>query len=688
MLTDLKYLPLYRSFSSNFDRDFLIPSYRQSISLDRGSGYFSLKSLMLSMEGIVQFLDNNGVVRLICNPELSQADIDFIELGNSLDSSRITVDLIRSIESARELNPEELKKMDVVCNMIAEKRLIIKIAFMPSGIYHEKFGIFQDAEGNKVYFNGSVNETVNAKLHNMESFTVLKSWTGNEETIRNESLYFEALWNDQHPEVRVISFPEAVKNHLFENYKRSNSLENAISLYKGLTTESGKRELYDYQRRAIGEFVDNGYHHFYEMATGTGKTFTAIKTIERLRSEIVNNLFVIICVPQIDLQSQWKDELLNEGYSKVYLLGGLNDGNNTDQDFDRALISYSRKKESIIVCVAVYDTFFAKYADKLSSIRDLMMLFDEAHNLSPKQINKLPIEAKYRLGLSATIERFNPIETQGILSYFLPEGKSTFYYGIEDAIENKYLSRYEYHPIVVRLTEDEFDRYQKKTKQIATLLSVDDPDLEEVNKRRMERSLIVKQASNKLLELDEMILNKDVYSFKNSVVYCGAGKNEDQQIIDTVTVSLNNFGHYRVSQFTSRTPDRVAVLKEFENGFYDTLVAIRCFDEGVDCPKLDKIYIMSSETSLRQTVQRRGRVLRKCRETGKLLAYIYDMIILPPSDFETGMGVTSLIVNELTRAKEYARLSVNQEECHVLFREIEKTFSINETDYDRETQAD
>lgn len=688
MLTSLKYLPLYRSFSNDFDKEFLIPSYRQSISLDRGSGYFTLKSLMLSMEGIIHFLDNNGIIRLICNPELSQSDIDFIELGNSLDSSRITLDLIRSIESARELNPEEIKKMDVVCNMIAEKRLIIKIAFMPRGIYHEKFGIFQDEAGNKVYFNGSVNETVNAKLRNMESFTVLKSWDGNEETIRSESLYFEALWNDQNPDVRVLSFPEAVQKHLFENYKRSDSLEKAISIYKGLSVESGKKELYEYQRRAIEEFVDNGYRHFYEMATGTGKTFTAIKTIERLRKEIVNNLFVIICVPQIDLQSQWKDELIQEGYSKVYLLGGLNDGKNTDQDFDRALISYTRKKESIIVCVAVYDTFFAKYAEKLASIHELMMLFDEAHNLSPSQIKKLPLEANYRLGLSATIERFNPLETQGILSYFLPEGKNTFYYGIEDAIENKYLSRYEYHPIVVRLSEDEFDRYQKKTKQIATLLSEDDPDMEEVNKRRMERSLIVKQASNKLIELDEMILKKDVYSFKNSVVYCGAGKSEDLQIIDAVTVALNNFGHYRVSQFTSKTPDRVTVLKEFENGFYDTLVAIRCFDEGVDCPKLDKIYIMSSETSMRQTVQRRGRVLRKCRETGKMLAYIYDMIILPPSDFEVGMGVTSLIVNELTRAKEYARLSVNQSECLARFQVIEKTFNINETDYVRETQAD
>ena len=522
----------------------------------------------------------------------------------------------------------------------------------------------------------------------MESFTVLKSWDGNEATIREEEAYFESLWDNKNPEVQVLSFPDAVQRHLFENYKKSESLEVAVSRFKCHVNSSGKRQLWDYQIKAVDGFVANGYRHFYEMATGTGKTFTAIKTIERLRNVIVNNLFVIICVPQIDLQANWAKELNKEGHSKLYFLGGLNDSKGTDQDFDKAIISYNRKKESIVFCIAIYDTFFAKYYNRLSGIQDLMMLIDEAHNLSPAQIKKLPIEAKYRLGLSATIERFNPLETKGILSYFLPEGKSTFFYGIEDAIENKYLSRYEYHPILVRLSENEFRKYQNKTKQIATLLSEDAPDMEEVNKRRMERSLIVKQASNKLLELDGLILNKEVYSFKNAVVYCGAGKSEDLQIIDAVTAALNNFGHYRVSQFTSKTPDRVSVLREFENGFYDTLVAIRCFDEGVDCPKLDKIYIMSSETSMRQTVQRRGRVLRKCRETGKTLAYIYDMLVLPPTDYETGMGVTSLIVNELTRAREYARLAENKDENLAVFRKIENSFSISEADYVRETQTD
>ena len=88
------------------------------------------------MEGIIDFLDNNGHIRLICNPELSQSDISFIELGNSLQPSHITSDLIRSIDTTGELSAEEVKKMDVVCNMIAEQRLVIKIAYMPTGIYH------------------------------------------------------------------------------------------------------------------------------------------------------------------------------------------------------------------------------------------------------------------------------------------------------------------------------------------------------------------------------------------------------------------------------------------------------------------------------------------------------------------------------------------------------------------------
>ena len=71
-----------------------------------------------------------------------------------------------------------------------------------------------------------------------------------------------------------------------------------------------KKTLYPYQEKAVEEFVINRYCHFFEMATGTGKTFTAVKAVERM-SEKMNgkSLYVIVVVPQIDLQMQWKQAL-------------------------------------------------------------------------------------------------------------------------------------------------------------------------------------------------------------------------------------------------------------------------------------------------------------------------------------------------------------------------------------------
>ena len=66
------------------------------------------------------------------------------------------------------------------------------------------------------------------------------------------------------------------------------------------------------------------------------------------------------------------------------------------------------------------------------------------------------------------------------------------------------------------------------------------------------------------------------------------GKDEEGDfIIDTVTKTLYEKGLV-VSQFTSKTLNRKKVLYEFEQGYFDTLAAIRCFDEGVDVPKLEK----------------------------------------------------------------------------------------------------
>lgn len=681
MLNKRTYKPIYRTHKDSIDQDFYVPCFAESIRLDRAAGYFSLHSLTLSIDGIIRFIRKGGQIKLICSPDLSQADAELIDACVSLDKEHITKSLLESITSVN-LTDEELSQLDVICNMLTEGILTIKIAYQPLGIFHEKFGIFIDEDNNKVYFNGSLNETKRAFVHNQESIRVNCSWINDSTScfIDNEQQYFDSLWNNQEESVVVIDFPEAVEKDLLNCYKRSETLATAIDNYISSHIQKGKKTLFSYQEEAIRQFCENGYQHFYEMATGTGKTFTSIKTIQTLGKKCNEQLFVVVCVPQVDLQTQWACALNEEGYDKVYLFGG--NGKSFDQTIAEATIDFY-SNESNVICVAVYDTFFSKMYSKIQRITPLFLIVDEAHNLTQGNLSILiKLNPKYKLGLSATIQRFCEIESRAIAKFFTPG--ETFYYGIEDAIENDFLSKYEYHPIFVHLSEEENDKFALKSKYLAQELNKKEPDAEVIDKLRRERSLILKQASNKMEKLAELAENG--YNFVNSVVYCGQGKDgEGEALIDSVTKILYEQGLV-VSQFTSHTVDRKRVLYEFEHGFYDTLAAIKCFDEGVDVPKLDKIYIMASDSALRQTVQRRGRVLRKCKDSGKTIAYIFDMVVLPALEVGT-YGCEGLLKIEFSRAREYNRLALNREVNESLFREIENEYHItieNITDYEAE----
>lgn len=692
MLRDNTYDLEYCTLDCDVDSAFYIPSYKESFKLSRGAGYFSLKSLILDMDGIIPFIENGGTIRLVCNPELSQDDIALIHAGTSLSPEAITKDLIQEIAKDHSFSEAELDALDVICNMIAEKRMAIKVAFMPMGIYHEKNGIFEDKEGNKVCFSGSLNETVSAKIYNYEQIDVYTSWTDGESRTRiaAREANFEKLWRNERGErIKVIDFPAAVEAKLFESYRQSEKLASAIKKYKESKTPKivGKKNLYPYQKQAIEEFVANGFHHFYEMATGTGKTFTSIRTISRVLQE-KGEAFVMICVPQIDLQRQWVEALNEDGYSNIFYVGGEAE-QHCAQGYTDAIIRYKNKKQTVI-CVAVYKTFFNeeyKVYSRLKKINNLFIIVDEAHNLNATQVDKLPDNADFRLGLSATAERFQQSETCLFLNYFTNGEIKPFYYGIEDAIENNFLSHYKYTPIFVYASDDKFDSYKAKSKEIAALMNQTDRDEKRLSRLRRERSLLIKQEPRKLTKLRVLTKSPD-YDFKNSVVYCGVGKDKDGEnvIIDEASKILNAAG-YKVHHYTSRTENRNKVKELFTTDYFDTLVAIKCLDEGVDIPKLDKIYIMASETSMRQTVQRRGRVLRLSKNTGKDIAYIYDMVVLPPKDIIKGGGVQALITSEFSRVKEYNRLADNRDENQKIIDSIFETYNITEETFKNEQES-
>lgn len=685
-LSDLNLKKIYKTKKDNVVDEFLVPVLRESHVYDRGAGFFTLDALSGLADGLIPFVQENGIIRVITSVELSEKDIGIIKQGLQKQENTVLEHIRKEIEEDIN-NQETLAKLDFITNLIAAGILVIKIAYIPNGIYHEKIGLFTDRYGNKVYISGSNNATVAGQKNNWESFMVLTSWWGDNDIIQEQQLYFNNIWNNEEEGIEVIPFPEAEKRKLIQKYKASNDVDSAAKrLQKVLPQPKKKKSPYEYQKIAIQQFLNNNGNHFFEMATGTGKTYTAVKASITLFNKL-GKLSVVILVPQIDLQQQW-ERAYDEEEIKASFLGGYANAVESKYNFGAFIIN-SQMNDSINVLISTYDTFFTKYYKQCEQIgKNTLIIIDEAHNLSPNQIKRLPEFFAYRLGLSATPERYSQNETDKIVEFFTRNTVKPYLYTIDEAIQNGYLCHYLYYPIFVYLAEDEFNSYQNYTRQVIVALNQEPRDDELIKDLLTKRSSIVKKSASKVRKLEEMVVGKGnvTYSFKNCVIYCGHGKDyeTEESIIDAVTRTLAKDGHYSVSQFTSHTTDRAMVLKEFENGNYDVLAAIKCFDEGVDVPKLDKIYIMASDALNRQTIQRRGRVLRTCTDTGKKYAYIYDFVALPPYGITEGVGVKNLVVNETRRVNEYARLADNKEEAINEMASLIDKYNIVEEDMENE----
>ena len=79
-----------------------------------------------------------------------------------------------------------------------------------------KWAVFADAHGNRLYAAGSLNESRAALILNAENIDVHCDWYGERDRQRVDEAgqEFQILWDDQHPSVRVLTLPEAVRRRL------------------------------------------------------------------------------------------------------------------------------------------------------------------------------------------------------------------------------------------------------------------------------------------------------------------------------------------------------------------------------------------------------------------------------------------------------------------------------------------
>ena len=190
-------------------RNFFIPSLENSIKYDRAAGFFTSGALTQLVAGLEAFRLSNGKMRLITSPRLTEEDVQQINNGYDL-RTKIQERIDETLGECGENTPDSLGYLG---RLVADQTLDIRIALIKTpdiAMFHEKWGIFEDTDGNSCYFSGSNNETVNAQLHNAESFDTCMSWEGTAaiRRILDRKEFFERLWNSEIVNLEVVELSE------------------------------------------------------------------------------------------------------------------------------------------------------------------------------------------------------------------------------------------------------------------------------------------------------------------------------------------------------------------------------------------------------------------------------------------------------------------------------------------------
>lgn len=709
-LIDLNIKSEYRSLIDNVVDDFYVPVLKESVLYQRAVGFFSSSALIAISKGVEGLISNGGKIQIIAPPRLSQEDIDEIRKGYEVRKV-LERALLRGIETHNSV--EDTSRLSYIASLIANGVLDIKIAFLSTNneiaMYHEKMGIMNDIEGNAVAFSGSMNESENAFSANYESFDVFCSWTNEKERVFQKQMAFQAIWNDYEPGVETIDFPEAVKDRIyaFNNSLRRNSglkTPEENSLPEDAMFLPPDFKIRPYQESAIQNWKENGYCGIYDMATGTGKTLTALASIEQLFSDNHKRLGVVIVCPYQHLVEQWVEDIVRFGIKPIVGYSSSSQ-KSWKKNLAQAVRSFNLRVSDFFCFITTNASFVTKTVQDQIGIlsEDVVFVVDEAHNMGATNYRRyLPDNIKYRLGLSATIDRHNDESgTTALTEYF---GKKCIAYSLKDAIDSQMLTRYYYYPVLTYLDQDELSDYLSITGQLAKAIHKKNGKVvltERAKQLLIKRSRIVAGAKGKLPELQRQIAPH--IDDKHILVYCGATTVRDEddadfskRQIDLVANLLGNTLNMRVGRFTSQesAQERAQIREAFAEGnALQVLVAIKCLDEGVNIPSIKTAFILASSTNPKEYIQRRGRVLRKF--PGKEFAVIYDFITLPfPVNTIATQNSTiidstkGLIKRELIRMMDFADIAENPSSTFDLVYDLKHGFNISEEELLGEEDSD
>lgn len=667
-----KLKPSYDSgFGDNLGKEFYSPCLENCREYRRMTGEFRSSVIFDWGKALLKILDNDDdkcIVKIIANPSLNQFDAETLrETLNNKDE----IDHFDNIyENAKSLVNQDLDKKDerevklkIFAYLIYKKKLILKFAFpnhVPRpGMFHVKKGIFYFEEGLKVGFNGGPNESHGGHELNIEGIDVYTNLDGNNAHIEDSEMKFDLAWNDKAPgfktkplskktldkiKIEAPNTRQELNQIIKKAYdKKKDTLgdlldEKQIKKLKELSspiiTENNIKEDYlevtekkwEFQRKAREIFIEKKWG-LLEMATGTGKTRTALSIVTQLINEKKINK-IIIQMKGTDLINQWKSNIDQWLQSKIDGQVNLLLSTNERDDLDSFLLNFNNPEIDLLL---IRQSKLSHVLDKLENYNQekTLIIHDEVHDLSANQISK-NITGKqkkfgYKLGLSATIrDRFNPEKNTFLFEEIQGGGdKAIFEYDLIQAIKDGVLVQSKLQPLYYKLYEDEKGLISAAYSRCAARIEEGWLKHEAEAQRNIEVSDVRKNARNKI-EVFEENINFLKEKLIRSFVFADETKYGDK-ILNILTPHLNVKTHFQDADKKN--------LNNFSEKKIDCVINVLKLSQGIDIQNLNTIVLFATPTG-RQFIQRLGRVLRKDPENPNKKALIIDFF--DEEDFKNG----------------------------------------------------
>lgn len=622
LLSNVSWPIVLDTSSADLIKDYFTPALARALCYDRGVGYFSSGWLRIAAAGMLEFAANGGRARWVTSPILDAADWEAMQAGDAAREDVVLREsLLRNVASLFDALQTDTRS--ALAWMIADEVITFKLALprnkLEGGDFHDKFGIFTDAAGNQVSFNGSYNDSIQG-TRNYESIKIFYSW--NDALIpfvKADVDRFKRLWKNLDPNVRVYELPDAVREQIVRLRANERPYPEPSWVKQQGAVPEKKKDLWRHQTEAVNIFLEN-QRGILEMATGTGKTRTALQICKRL-IDIGAIEIIVVAADGNDLLDQWYAELLqlNRQLGRRFIIPREY---HNHHERDHFLLN----KQKAILLSSRQNLPRALSSLTHNEAARTLLIHDEVHRLgSPgncESLQGLSDNIRYRLGLSATPDREYDKEGNEFVENHV--GPVLMQFGLDDAIRRGILAPFTYYPIDYTPDANDRMRLQQVRKQAAAREAEGRPMSDEEIWMALAR--VYKTSKAKLPLFDDFIrCHQDL--LKRCIIFVEE-KEYGEEVLDIIH-------QYRYDFHTYYAEEDSATLRRFAQGSIECLITCHRLSEGIDIRSIETVILFSANRGRLETIQRIGRCLRINPDNPRKRANVVDFIRVSDADGNT-----------------------------------------------------